>query len=368
MAKDYRGVETGAPAPPPPPAPPAPAQSMAQAGLNNTQQKYADLMMKGAGNFAANMAKNAKNSPQAPTPPQSPPPLPPLQAPMPGRNGYTPTNAPYGMDQTNPGVNEQFWNQNQNLWTKGAFGAPGQGQQFWNQIQGDYNKAGQNLQPQFDKAYDRAQEKAVGTANAQAAARGVYGSSQALNNIGNIITDSEANRANAYTDFALKNAQNQQNAASTFGGLAFGAEGLGNQQRGLDLSALNSGFSASNVAQNNRNNRIQGQFDNLFRNQGQALDFMQGQYGGLIGGDQDLYTQATNAGPAATQQALNASNDRRQQNTQDLSTALSIGGMVVGGPIGAAVGDAIGGSGGGNPGQYTPQGQPYYMPSPYYRG
>src|SRR5687767_14740201 len=50
--------------------------------------------------------------------------------PTPGANGYTPTTAPYGMDQTNPGVQEQFWNQNQNLWTKGAFQGPGKGEQF----------------------------------------------------------------------------------------------------------------------------------------------------------------------------------------------------------------------------------------------
>lgn len=314
-------------------------------GLNNAMNigsQIANNIASGKGNpLAPQSAPGNNQQSNYGNPQQGIPALKPLS---PNKNGYTPTSAPYGMDQTNPGVNEQFWNQNQNLWTKGAFGAPGQGQQFWNQIKGDYNNASQSLQPQFDKAYDNAQANAVGAANAQAAARGVYGSSKALNNVGNIITDSEANRAGAYTDFALKNAQNQQNAAQTYGGLAFGSEGLGNQQRGLDLSALNSGFSASNVAQNNRGNRVQGAFDNAFRNQGQTLDFLQGQYGGLINNDQDLYTGATNAGPAATQEAVNASNGRRQQNTQDLSTGLSLYGAFGGGSSG----------GGQNPG-YNPR-------------
>lgn len=249
----------------------------------------------------------------------------------PNQNGYTPTTAPHGMDQSNPGVNQQFWNQNQNLWTKGAFQPPGQGQQFWNQVQGGFNKGAQDLTPQFNQYYDQARDSATGEANKQAAARGVYGSSQALNNVGNIAANVEGQRAKASTDFMFGNAANQRANLGQYGDLAFGAEGLGNQQRGLDLQGLNSAFSASNTAENNRSNQIQGQFDNAFRQQQAALGFLGQGYDAAIGNDASIYGGATNAGPAATGYALNQQAQNRSQNSQDFSNILGLYGAATGG-------------------------------------
>lgn len=259
------------------------------------------------------------------------------------QNGYTPTTAPHGMDQSNPGVNQQFWNQNQNLWTKGAFQPPGQGQQFWNQVQGGFNKGAQDLTPQFNQYYDQARDAATGEANKQAAARGVYGSSQALNNVGNIAANVEGQRAKASTDFIFGNAANQRANLGQYGDMAFGAEGLGNQQRGLDLQGLNSAFSASNTAENNRNNQIQGQFDNAFRQQQAALGFLGQGYDAAIGNDASIYGGATNAGPAVTAAGLAQQGNNRAQNSQDLSNGLGLYGAFSGG----------GGSGGQNP-NYNP--------------
>lgn len=255
----------------------------------------------------------------------------PLKQQTPGKNGYTPTTAPYGMDQSNPGVQEQYWNQNQNLWNKGMSAGPGQGEQFWNQVQGNYNKASQDLTPQFNQYYDQAKSTAMGDANKQAAARGVYGSSQALNNVGNVAADVEGQRAKASTDFMFNNAANQNQALSNYGNMAFGAQGMNNNRNAMDLTALNSGYQAAGQAQNQRNNRVQGQFNNAQSMAGMYLPFLQNQQNGMLQNDQDLYTGATNAGPAATQQALNQQQTNRQQNSQDLGMGLSLYGAFGGG-------------------------------------
>jgi hypothetical protein len=321
-------------------------------------QKYADWMYNNTKNVANNVGTQgqqkapAQPAPQSATPQQAP------QTPLPGKNGYTPTTAPYGMDQTNPGVKEQHWNQNQNLWMNGAFAGPGQGQQFWNQIQGNYNKASQDLTPQFDKYYDRARDQAAGAANQQANARGAYGSSAALNNVGNVIGGVEADRAKASTDFMFQNESNKSRALDQYGNLAFGAEALGNQQRGLDLQALAGQSNEAGQAQDARDRRIQGMFDNGFRAQEDATGFLNNRYGNMLSSDQDLYTGATNAGPAATADALAASQNRRQQNSQDLSNGLSLYGAFKPSAPAAATGTM--GSSAGNPGGSFAPSKGYY--------
>jgi hypothetical protein len=322
--------------------------------------KYADMMFNtvkqntlNAGNqIPANQSMQYATKPPPPAPNQP-------KAPLPGKNGFTPTTAPYGMDQTNPGVQEQYWNQNQNLWTKGAFQGPGQGEQFWNQVQGNFNKSNQDLTPQFNAYYDRARNQAAGAANQQAAARGVYGSSQALNNVGNVIGDIEGQRAKASTDFMFNNAANQRANLGQYADMAFGAQGMTNNRNAMDLNALNSGYQAAGQAQNQRNNRIQGQFDNTFRQQQALLGYLGGQYDTMLGQDQDLYSQANGSAPAATAAGVAASNARRAQNSQDLANGMAVAGMAAGGPAGAkagaAAGGALGSSGGSYaPGQYTP--------------
>lgn len=248
----------------------------------------------------------------------------PLQTPMPGKNGYTPTNAPHGMDMSNPGVQEQFWNQNQKLWTNGAFQGPGQGEQFWNQVQGNFNKASQDLTPQFNAYYDQARDSAVGAANQQAAARGAYGSSKALNNVGNVIADVEGQRAKASTDFMFQNANNQRAALGQFGDLAFGAQGMGNNRNAMDLNALNSAYGASGQAQGARGNRIQNQFNNQATMTGMYMPFLQNQYNGMLDTDQGLVTGSNEANIAGATNAVNQQSQNRAQNSQDLSNGLSL--------------------------------------------
>jgi hypothetical protein len=272
--------------------------------------------------------KQSQQPTNAPTSPQQG--LPPLQQQMPGKNGYTPTTSPYGQDMSNPGVQEQFWNQNQNLWTKGAFQGPGQGEQFWNQVQGNFNKAGADLTPQFNAYYDQAAKNAASSANTQAASRGVYGSSQALNGVNSAVADVEGQRAKASTDFMFQNAANQRQALGQYGDLAFGAQGMSNNRNAMDLNALNSAYGAAGQAQNQRGNRIQNQFNNQATMTGMYLPFLQGQYGGMLDADMGLVTGAQEAKVGAASNAVNQQQQNRQQNNQDLSTGLSLYGAFKG--------------------------------------
>lgn len=247
---------------------------------------------------------NPANAPALPPPkaPVLPPQTGPIFPPDPvqpisyGTNGqyYNPTTAPHGMDMSAPGVQEQFWNNNQNLWLQdpsldwvdsqlgqfqdpwfgettnqnlaGSIGAPGAGQQYWNGVRGQANtmtgaessiaggyKGPNNAQtafditksrlpgsfePQFDAYYDRMKQKTMGDVNAQSAARGAYGSNAALNNSIGAGLDIEAQRAKASTDFMFQNSANQRNWLDSLSGQGRAADlsGLDAFQKNIDAS------------------------------------------------------------------------------------------------------------------------------------
>lgn len=260
----------------------------------------------------------------APLPGTNTPPLPPGSPTTPEAPGvqpisfnggyYNPTTAPFGFDMSTPGVQEQFWNNNQDLWFEspqldwvdsqlpqfqdpwagenlvsgmlGSVGQPGAGQQFWNGVGGSFNSMGGNvgegyqgpnnaqeaygmtkgmlpgsMQPQFDAYYDRMKDKVMSDVNSQSAARGAYGSNTALNNTIGAGLDVEAQRAKANTDFMLADSANQMN----WQGL------LGNQARGADLTGL--GIYGSQLQGANYDLNKLDTFGNLaFKSEGMALD------------------------------------------------------------------------------------------------
>lgn len=340
---------------------------------------------------------------------QSQPPKPP----KPSASGHTKTTAPYGMDQSLPGVAEQNWEQNQDMWYQqpqldwaksqlpafeqegfgeqfnkqniNSFGAPGEGQQYWNQVQGSFNEKGQyndpnlaaesyqrtvqnlpgSIQPTFDAAFDRARDKSVGAANQQASARGAYGSSAALNGVNSVITDIEAQRANRAGDFALQDSANQRSwldsaanqgrsadlsslgafganlgGMQAFNDMAFKAEGAdlardqfssgvasgidqsANQRRGMGIDAamgidsnnlnrLNSGFNASNAAQNARGSRINDLAGHNRNFQNDTVGFLRDQYADLFGGDEAAFQEWANGMLGVTNNAKN--DDQRSE-------------------------------------------------------
>lgn len=114
--------------------------------------------------------------------------------------------------------------------SSGALAGGSQGEQGLGAIAGQYGTQGQYGDPNraagqyaqtqqafgdlpianFDPFYDRARQLATQDYNRQAAGRGVYGSSEALSGVGNVITDIEAQRANRSFDAELQRAQEQR--------------------------------------------------------------------------------------------------------------------------------------------------------------
>jgi len=176
-----------------------------------------------------------------------------------------------------------------------AFG-PTQGAQFYNQVGGSYDQTGRYTDPnlsagqyaqtqqafgdlpiaQFDPFYDRASQLATQNYNRQAAGRGVYGSSEALSGVGNIITDIEAQRANRSFDAEMQREQALQGRQNI----------LGNQARMGDVSSI-AGFGANlagletfgNLAQMAGDQTLQQQ--TMLGNQAQGADAIANQVQGL---------------------------------------------------------------------------------------
>lgn len=230
----------------------------------------------------ATAAPVTTNPQPAPPPPPQAPQLPPAQnGPIFPENpqglsggavSYNPTTAPYGFDQSMPGVREQMWSKNQNMWfdtpqldwadgllpqfedpwtgegsIEGSLGDKGSDAmgQYWAGVSGSMNsptgaeqavskgyndpnlarlafdRMGASLpgsfQPKFDAFYDRMHDKVMSDVNAQSAARGSYGSNAALNNSIGAGLDVEANRSKAHTDFMLADSENQRNWLNMYG-------------------------------------------------------------------------------------------------------------------------------------------------------
>lgn len=112
-----------------------------------------------------------------------------------------------------------------------GYGANGQ-YQGQNLSAGQYNQTQQAFGDMpianFDPFYDRARQLGVQSYNQGAAGRGVYGSSEALSGVGNVITDIEAQRANRSFDAEMQRTQEQRMRQQL----------LGEQARQGDLSEL----------------------------------------------------------------------------------------------------------------------------------
>lgn len=311
------------------PGPPAPQASKKLPGHHNDPAN-AQPSQKLPKSNAPSVPEFQGSIPAAPT---TPPPTAPQVGPQLPQNGngpifpqdpaqqiawngsyYSPTEAPFGFDMSTPGVGEQFWNNNQQLWMQspqldwvdaqlpqfqdpwqgenivsgmvGSVAQPGAGQQFWNGVQGQFNQMGKGLssgytgpnnaqtafdmtkgmlpgsfQPQFDAYYDRMKDKVMSDVNSQSAARGAYGSNTALNNSIGAGLDVEAQRAKAATDFMFQDSQNQM----AWQGL------LGNQGRNADLSGL--GIFGSKLQGANYDLNKLGTFGDLaFKSEGMDLD------------------------------------------------------------------------------------------------
>jgi hypothetical protein len=160
-----------------------------------------------------------------------------------GERGLGDLAAQYGSIGQYQGGNNALSQYQQN-----ASSGPMAAQQFYDQVGGQYGTmgqyndtnraAGQYEQTQqafgdlpianFDPFFDRAIQLGTQQYNQGAAGRGVYGSSEALNGVGNIITDLNAQRALKGFDAEMQRAVEQRNRQQL----------LGEQARAGDLSSL----------------------------------------------------------------------------------------------------------------------------------
>lgn len=268
----------------------------------------------------------------------------------------------------------------------GQYGAnasygPMAAQSFFDQVGGSYDSMGRYSDPnlaagqyaqtqgafgdmpiaEFDPFYDRASQLATQDYNRQAAGRGVYGSSEALSGVGNVITDIEAQRANRSFDAEMQRAQEQRmrqqllgeqarmgdlssqgafaanmSGLQTFGNLANNAgnqtlgqqEMLGNQARQADLTGLEAFGANVDAAET---------YAGINRDMGQ-LELDRNQLLGNLANNADVnetnrYTASTNAMNNADRMQLDRSNagadiafgvdDQRRQNFDSQVSAAS---------------------------------------------
>lgn len=249
------------------------------------------------------------------------------------------------MDLFQPGVLEQYQQQNQGRFTQpgegsnffgqteGAYraegfgekqfqqsqaqlGAQGQGEQFWQQIRGQMNQRSaseqMNQDPGLGAYYDRAKERTAGDINNQLAARGSFGSSAGVSQISDAMVGLEAERANREGDFRQGQAQQadqQRMARLGLGGqMASGAQGLGMQRLGL-------GGQLAGQAQDQR-------MDRLGAGQQAASSVDQFGLGQAVAG--------ANVAGAAQQ----ATRNRAQDYFQNTMAAGGVGAGIIGGGMG----------------------------------
>ncbi len=181
----------------------------------------------------------------------------------------------------------QGGNQASSQYQQNASSGPLAAQSFYDQVGGSYGSMGQYSDPNlaagqyaqtqqafgdlpianFDPFYDRAIQLGTQDYNRQAAGRGVYGSSEALSGVGNIVTDLNAQRANRSFDAEMQRAQEQRARQ----------ELLGNQARMGDLSSLAafganlSGLETYGNLANNAGQQTLGQ-QTMLGNQARAAD------------------------------------------------------------------------------------------------
>jgi len=218
-----------------------------------------------------------------------------------------PIQANQGWDFTSPGAAEQFFNYNQNRWmgggaagdfygqNAGQLGSPGAGEQYWQQNQGALQGATASQQaldkfgemPGFGDYYEGAQNRTMASMNDQLAARGMFGTSQGVDQLSQATTDLNAQRANREADFGLAQAglggqlagqadsqrmaqwglgmQGAANAQNMMQGRLGQGFGMAGQLDQMQDARLMGGMNAAAMAQQARAGRGQNYFGNLMQ-------------------------------------------------------------------------------------------------------
>ena len=285
---------------------------------------------------------NFGNAPGTPNPDAVPPPMPPSGGAYVGPPTAAAAPLPGDWSLQDPGAAEQMFEDLRSVfmgpspWETMAgdmipgMAQPGAGQNFWQNIgsqltgnTGAGNVALQEYQnfarrrpdiatdPGLGAYYDNAKRRALESVGQQSAAAGGYGSSVMQDVGAETVTNLEAERANREADYNLRRlaedraygtaammgagnaAQNQLGWATGLGNIAMGAEEAGlaktlaaiNAARGLGHDEVNratTGMNAASVAQNAREGRIGGAFDDVFKFGGGVGNAAGGTYNSII--------------------------------------------------------------------------------------
>lgn len=268
-----------------------------------------------------------------------------------------------------PTATSQYWGQNQ-----GKFGQPGQGDQFWNQAQGMFNtqKPGSNnAQSAFDQFqgsapantdpfYSRAVQQTTNHLNNQAAARGQFNSTGALQTIGDATANLRGQQAQADAQYGLNRGQvagslgsaadassrginqNQLGWMQGLGSLGMGLQNSDlqrlmtgmNAAGGVDqtnLAQIMGGMGAANTAQGALANRGQNYFNNLNQLGGQQAGILGNTYGAMLGNDQKLFDDYQSALLGLPREQLNQSLNGRKSTEEGIQSGASTMMSIMGG-------------------------------------
>ncbi len=257
----------------------------------------------------------------------------------------------------------------------GALQQPGMGEQ---QIQGSLGKfnTASASEAQYARAlaggsgmdpyYDRARETTMASMDQALAARGAFGSSMGIGQIGSAMASLGAEQANREADFMQKAAQ--QADTQKLGRLGMGGElALGGQRAGeqrfktglqgamgadaMDLAQFSTGQNAALGVQAAKEGRIQDWIGNVMKTSGMGMDMVLGALENSQGADREMLEQQIMLEFGLSREELNQLLANQAQGREDLdqgfqaaTEAVEAGGNVVTGIAGGA-----GGGGGYNP-------------------
>lgn len=314
----------------------------------------------------------------------------------PGGDPENQLRSPEGWDFSQPGVAEQYFNENNQKYdgqgqadqwwgaNQDKLSAPGQSEQFFGQALNDYSNRGPNSNdaaeaynlfksgsPQdMSPYYDNAARKLNEGLNTEFASRGAYGSSVGMDRIAEANTDLRAQQAKDEANYGLQryglggqlgagadasgraNSQGDLAWTTGLGGLSQGAQGAqqgrmnqaGQYALGVDsqnLQNLNSGMNAAQMAEEARRLRGRDYMGDMTGNYDRLSALGQHQYENMFNEDANLLDAQEGMQTGIGTTNLDLAGKREDRTRQDVGNVASLAAaFATGGGSAAAQGAA----------------------------
>lgn len=257
----------------------------------------------------------------------------------------------------------------------GGLQQPGMGEQQIQGSLGKFNTASASEQQYaraleggsgMDPYYDRAREETMASMDQALAARGAFGSSMGIGQIGSAMAQLGAQQANREADFmqqAAQQADAQKLSRLGMGGeLALGGQRAGEQrfetglQGAMGADAMNQAqFStAANVAmatQAAKQGRIQDWLSNVMTTSGMGADQVADAWQNMTDADREMFEQQMMMELGISKEELNQLLSNQAQSRENLDQVMSAVGEAAeaGGNVATGIAGGAGGGGGYNP-------------------